>query len=75
MTTYLGSCLDDPLGDFCLATDTNGMVLADLLYKLVLRHGFGMVIDMEALCLKSLDGLLADVLENEQLKVFIVVRV
>ena len=65
MTTYLGSCLDDPLGDFCFATDTNGMVLADLLYKLVLRHGFGIVIDMEALGLESFDGFLANVLKNE----------
>ena len=48
------------------------MVGANLFYELVLRHGFGRVVDMKALGLEGLDRLLADVLEEEQAKALVV---
>ena len=48
------------------------MVAADLLHELVLGHGLGRVVDMEALRLERPDGLLADVLEEQQPQVLVV---
>ena len=48
------------------------MVGADLLDELILGHGLGRVVDVKAMGLESLDGLLADVFEDEEPEVFVV---
>ena len=53
------------------ATDSNGMVLVDLLHKLILRHGFGRVIYLPALVLESSESLRADILKKEEFEVLV----
>ena len=72
---HLGRGLDDLRSDLGLATNANGVVLGDLLEELLLRHCLGVVIDMEALGAETLDGLLGDVLEEEQAQVLVLYRV
>ena len=47
------------------------MVLADLVDELVLGHGLCGVVDVPALGAEGLDGLLADVLEQEETKILL----
>lgn len=71
ITTYLSRGFDDTLGDFGLAADANSVVRADLFDQLVFGHGLGRVVNVEALCLEGPDGLLADVLEQQQAQVLV----
>lgn len=71
---YLGSSLEYPLGNLGLAANTNSMVLSDLLYKLVLRHGLGKMIDVESLLPESSNSIHTDVLEDQQTQALILQR-
>lgn len=48
------------------------MVLTNFRNEFVFRHGLCRMVDCETLCLESLDGLLADIFEKEELQAFIV---
>ena len=50
-----------PFGDLGLAANTNGVVCANMLDKIILAHRFCVVIDSPAIGLESFDGVLADV--------------
>lgn len=66
MIVYLGRCFKDTLCDFCFASDTDGMILSDFVDELVFTQRFCMVIDLKALLLEGIDGLHADVFEQEK---------
>ena len=69
--THFRCGLEYAFGDPSFATDSNGVVLVDLLHKLILRHGFGRVIYMPALVLESSESLRADILKKEEFKVLV----
>ena len=69
---YLRGRLDHAFCDFGLAAYADGVICADFLDKLVLRHGLGRVVYVEALRAEGLDGLLADVLKEKETEVLIV---
>jgi hypothetical protein len=73
--THLGCSFDDPFCDLRLASNANGVVVANDRDELVLVHGLLVVVDAEPLGLKGLDGLLVDVLEDEEPEVIVVNRV
>ena len=70
--THLGRSLEHAFCNFGLTPDTNGMVGTNLGYELVLGHGLGRMVDMEALGTEGRDGFLADVFEDEEPEVFVV---
>ena len=65
MGTHLGGCLYHPFGNFGLAANTDGMVLAYLLNKIVLVHRLYVMIDAPAIRLEGLNGIYADVFQQE----------
>ena len=72
MDRYLCGSLDDSFCDLGLATDADGVILADFLDELVFRHGLGGMVDVPALGAECLDCLLADVLDEEDAQVLVV---
>ena len=60
---HLGRRLYHAFCDLCLTANTNGVILAYFLHELVLRHGFGGVVYMEALFSKRANSVLADIFE------------
>ena len=67
--------LEYTFGNPSFATDSNDVVLVDLLYKLVFRHSLGRMIYMPALVLESSDSLWADIFEEEEPKILVFHRV
>lgn len=72
---HLVSGCQNTLCDLRLATNTDCMILSDLFQELVLAPCFGEMVDLEALFLERIYGLLADVFEEQQAQVFIFNRV
>jgi hypothetical protein len=74
-STHFRCGLEHAFGNPSFATDSNSVVLVDLLHELVLGHCLGGVIYMPALVSKGFDSLWADVFKEEELKVLVLHRV
>lgn len=72
---HLGRRLYHAFCDLCLTANTNGVILAYFLHELVLRHGFGGVVYMKALCLERADSVLADIFEQQESEALVLDRV
>ena len=74
-STHFWCGLEYAFGNPSFATDSNSVVLVDLLHKLILGHSLCRVIYMPALVLESFDSLWADIFKEEELKVLVFHRV
>ena len=67
--THLGGGFEHLCGETGLGANTDSMVVSNLLEKFLFRQGLGVMIDLKTLLLKRLDGLLADIFEEEETEV------
>jgi len=68
---HLCCSFEHPLCDFGLAANTDGVICANLADKLVLGHGFGIVVNMPSLFSELGDGIETDVLQNQEPEVLV----
>jgi len=64
---HLGSSLNDLCGDLGLAANANTMIFRQFSYELFFRPCLFVMVDLKPLGTECLDGILTDILENQQL--------